>query len=163
MGVMDKFLNYMKIGDNNEADDDGFYDDDEDFIDEPVANSVVEEAEPVKNNKITKMPVKQAQAQPVARKKVTMNETSVCTFKPKAFDEAHEIVDTLLQDKIIVLNFEGVDLSISQRVLDIITGACMAIDGNLQKISNFIFIATPSSIDVSGDLQDNLTGVFDSL
>lgn len=168
MGVMDKFLNYMKIGDNNEADDDGFYDDDEDFVDDDInEESEPEYDEPVKpvthkfgvKNNVEKAPVNNTNV----KKRVTMNEASVCTFKPKSFDEAREIVETLLQDKIIVLNFEGVDLTVSQRVLDIITGACMAINGNLQKISNFIFIATPASVDVSGDLQDNLTGVFDSI
>ena len=29
---------------------------------------------------------------------------------------------------------------------------------NLQKISNYIFIATPQSVELSGDFQDLLTG-----
>ena len=44
-----------------------------------------------------------------------------------------------------------------------LTGACIAVGGNLQKISNYIFIATPASVDVSGEFQDSLTGAFDSL
>lgn len=160
MGVMDKFLGYMKIGDNNDSDDDGYYDDEEDFVEEEIEEEKPV-AEPKQEKKFGKPTTKQA-VQPT-RKKITMNDSSVCIFKPKSFDEAREIVETLLEDKTIVLNFEGVDLAVSQRVLDIITGACIAIGGNLQKISNFIFIATPASVDVSGDLQDNITGVFDSL
>ncbi|MBR5356732.1 MAG: cell division protein SepF, partial [Lachnospiraceae bacterium] len=72
-------------------------------------------------------------------------------------------VETLLENKTVLINFEGVDISISQRVLDIVTGACIAVGGNLQKISNFIFIATPASVDVSGEFQDALTGAFDAL
>lgn len=160
MGVMDKFLGYMKIGDHGD-DDDGYYDDEEDFVDDPVEEESKPVAETKSEKKFGKASVKQT-PQP-ARKKVAMNDSSVCIFKPKSFDEAREIVETLLEDKTIVLNFEGVDLAVSQRVLDIITGACIAIGGNLQKISNYIFIATPASVDVSGDLQDNITGVFDSL
>ena len=37
---------------------------------------------------------------------------------------------------------------------DFISGSCYALDGNLQKISNFIFIATPDSVDISGDFQE---------
>ena len=90
-----------------------------------------------------------------------MNESEVCIFKPQAFDEAREIVETLIDGKTVLLNFEGIDLSISQRVLDVITGACIAENGNLQKISNYIFIATPSTVDVSGATQDTLLSPFD--
>ena len=92
-----------------------------------------------------------------------MTDSSVCVFKPTGFEESREIVDTFLEDKTVVMNFEGVDLAISQRILDIVTGACIAVGGNLQKISNYIFIATPASVDVSGEFQDSLTGAFDSL
>ena len=40
-------------------------------------------------------------------------------------------------------------------------GSCYAIDGNLQKISNYIFIITPPSIEISGDFQEILSGAFD--
>ena len=36
------------------------------------------------------------------------------------------------------------------------SGAAFAIDGNLQKISNSIFLVTPAHVDISGDLQDLL-------
>ena len=33
--------------------------------------------------------------------------------------------------------------------------------GNLQKISHYIFIITPASVDISGDFQEILSGSFD--
>ena len=91
-----------------------------------------------------------------------MNESSVCVFKPQSFEEAKEIAETLLSNNTVILNFEGVDLQISQRVLDIVTGTCIAIGGNLQKLSNYMFMATPASVDVSGEFQDTLTGAFEN-
>ena len=56
---------------------------------------------------------------------------------------------------------EGLDLDLAQRIIDFTSGSCYAINGNLQKISNYIFIITPASVDVSGDFQDLLNGAFD--
>ena len=50
------------------------------------------------------------------------------------------------------------DLEIAQRIIDFISGATFAISGNLQKISNYIFLVTPTNVDISGDLQDLLSG-----
>lgn len=152
MSVFDKLSSMIKIGVENDEYED--YEDDEDYA-EPETYKKVEESRPAPK------PEKKVAAAP--KRRVSMSDTSVCVFKPKSFDESREIVDTFLEDKTIVMNFEGVDLAISQRILDIVTGACIAVGGNLQKISNYIFMATPSSVEVSGEFQDNLAGAFDAL
>ncbi len=85
----------------------------------------------------------------------------VCVIKPQNFDDAREITETLLKNRTIVMNLEGLDVDIAQRILDFTSGSCYAIDGNLQKISMYIFIITPASVDISGDFQ-NFLGGFDS-
>lgn len=80
----------------------------------------------------------------------------VCVIKPTSIDDAREITDTLLSGKAVVLNFEGVHVEVAQRIIDFTSGSSYSIDGNLQKITNYIFIATPSSVEVSGDLQNLL-------
>lgn len=60
----------------------------------------------------------------------------------------------------VILNMEGMDLGLAQRIIDFTSGCCYAIDGNLQKISNYIFIITPASVDISGDLQ-SIMDAFD--
>lgn len=82
----------------------------------------------------------------------------VCIFKPSSIEDSREITETLLQGKAVVINFEGLHVEISQRIIDFISGSCYALDGNLQKISNYIFIATPNSVDISGDFQDLFGG-----
>ena len=76
-------------------------------------------------------------------------------------EDAREITETLLANCTVVLNMEGLDLDLAQRIIDFTSGSCYAINGNLQKISNYIFIITPASVDVSGDFQDLLNGAFD--
>ena len=50
----------------------------------------------------------------------------------------------------------------AQRIIDFTSGAAFAISGNLQKISNYIFLVTPTDVDISGDLQDLLNTSFDA-
>ena len=154
MSMMDKLSSMFKTGED--VDDEYDYEEEDDYA---------EPSKPVKfdssESKISK-PFEKKSA-PQVKRKTSMVDSSVCVFKPTGFDESREIVDTFLEDKTVVMNFEGVDLAISQRILDIVTGACIAVGGNLQKISNYIFIATPASVDVSGEFQDSLTGAFDTL
>ncbi len=172
MGVMDKFLNYMKLND----DDDDYYDSDYYDDDEPVETkapiitkkaSLVREEEEImekpapkraasNSNKITQM------RQSSTRRVSSGSGMEVCVMKPTSIDEAREITDTLLSNRTVVLNLEGIDVDVAQRIIDFASGSCYAISGNLQKISHYIFIITPASVDVSGDFQDIFGGAFDS-
>lgn len=162
MGVMDKFLNYMKI---NDEDDDEYYD--EDYYDEeepelepekvkkPVSikdTDISEDTGYRKPSKVTPM------RQNVSRKAPAGNGMEVCVIKPTSVEEAREITETLLSNRTVVLNLEGLDVDIAQRIIDFTSGSCYAIQGNLQKISRYIFIITPCSVDISGDFQDILGG-----
>ena len=56
---------------------------------------------------------------------------------------------------------EGLNIYIAQRIIDFTSGATYAMHGSLQKVSNYIFLATPNGVDISGDIQ-NLVDAFDS-
>lgn len=160
MGVMDKFLNYMKLNDeDDDYYDDDYYDDSADI--KPVKKSTaakedtVAEEEPARKSapKIT----------PMARqpRKMIGAGMEVCVIKPTSVEDAREITETLLANRTVVLNLEGLDVDIAQRIIDFTSGSCFAIRGNLQKISHYIFIITPASVDISGDFQELLSGAFD--
>ena len=140
--------------DYDDYDDDDFYDDeiDEDEMDEPEEKSSFFKkksapASDVRENRFSapaKAPVsnvgssRTTSASRSARNADSRtNGNEVCVIKPSSFEDA-----------------EGLHLEISQRIIDIIYGACYALDGNLQKISNYIFIATPHSVDITGDFLD---------
>ena len=74
--------------------------------------------------------------------------------KPTSMDDAREVCDILLSGRAVVINMEGVHVDLAQRIVDFTSGACYSMNGNLQSISKYIFIVTPSSIELSGDFQD---------
>ena len=164
---MDKFLNYMKL---NGEEEDEYYDDD--YLDgddeEPVAQRKAPAAK--KEDDFEERPPKKPAAP--AGKITPINQSSskrmtnsagmeVCVIKPTSVEDAREITETLLANRTVVLNLEGLDVDIAQRIIDFTSGSCFAISGNLQKISHYIFIITPASVDISGDFQDILNGSFD--
>ena len=165
MSITDKFLGMLNLNqdysedgyDDEDMDDDGFYDRDVDvssrntrkrkeidFIDD------TEEA-PKKQVKNTNMRVV----------KKSTSGLEVVVIKPTTFEEAREITDTLLSNRAVVLNLEGIEFELAQRIIDFASGSTYAINGKLQKISNYIFIVTPPSVDISGDFQGILGGAFD--
>ena len=81
----------------------------------------------------------------------------VSLIKPTSLDDAKEICDYLLAGKAVVLNMEGIHTETAQRIIDFTSGSTYSMNGNLQKISNYIFIATPDSVELSGDFQDILS------
>ncbi|MGN0371286.1 MAG: cell division protein SepF [Enterocloster sp.] len=80
----------------------------------------------------------------------------VTMVKPTSMEDSRDICDYLLAGKAVVLNMEGIHTEIAQRIIDFASGATYSMNGNLQKISNYIFIATPDSVELSGDFQDIL-------
>lgn len=170
MGVFDKFLDIMKLNDDD-YDDDDFYDDEYDdngYDEKPSHRSFFNKKSKddygdfdmqddknvlASSNKVTPM------RQPAARRNASME---VCVVKPTSVDDSREITETLLAGRTVILNLEGMDLEIAQRIIDFVSGATFAISGNLQKISNYIFLVTPTNVDISGDLQDLLGGSMES-
>ena len=182
MGVLDKFLNAMKMNDDEGFGDDYLddeYDDYDEFEEERpkkrfLNNKYEDEPEEVMTKPSTSAapvsgpaPVK-TKSKAARSSKISPMRTAkrsggmeVCVIKPKSMEDAREITETLLEECTVVLNMEGLDLDVAQRIIDFASGSCYAIHGNLQKISNYIFIITPESVDISGDFQEILTGAFD--
>ncbi|MGN0304797.1 MAG: cell division protein SepF [Lachnospiraceae bacterium] len=160
MSVMDNFLKIMKL---NDEDNDDYYEDDDYLDDEDPKESKISsikgdsayEDEKVKKNTPRVSPIRQ---QP---RRLNGSGMEVCVIKPTSVEDAREITETLLANRTVVLNLEGIDVDIAQRIIDFTSGSCYAISGNLQKISHYIFIITPASVDISGDFQEILSGSFD--
>ena len=169
----DKFLNLLKVNDNEDYDEYDDYDDYDDY-DEPkkvfkksksddyyddseMNNKGMDDVQP-KAQKPQKFAARSSKVVPM---RTGRNNMEVCVIKPTSVEDAREITETLLAGRTVVLNLEGLDVDIAQRIIDFTSGSCFAISGNLQKISHYIFIITPASVDISGDFQEIFSGSFD--
>lgn len=153
MSLLGKVMDAMRL--NPEEEDEDYYLDD-DFEEEAPRKSLFnkknhteyeEEEEPEKPRFLGRSNPK------VVPMRRTMEVTMI---KPASMDDSRDICDYLLAGKAVVLNMEGIHTETAQRIIDFTSGATYSMNGNLQKISNYIFIATPDSVELSGDFQDIL-------
>ena len=174
MSVWDKFLDFMKLNDTDEYDDDDdFFDDDYDDV--PMAKKKKTPARGGRTSRSSsyddfddydEQPKRATggRASSSARSKVTPLRTApsrasdmeVCVVRPTTLEGTREMVEMLLSGRTVILNLEGLDLEVAQRIIDFSSGGTFSLGGNLQKISNYIFLVTPANVEISGDSQDLL-------
>lgn len=167
-GTVDKLLNFMKLTEDEEYDEEyEEYDEEEEYeeikpdkfsffkkketVDE--AAGAIEEPIPVSRE------AKKRRFSTTGNSKVvSMNGKGVEVYviKPQDFAEAQTAADLLKEGRTVVINLEGVEITVAQRSIDFVGGATYAINGSLQAVSNNIFIAAPDSIEVSGDLKSEI-------
>jgi Uncharacterized protein conserved in bacteria len=185
MGILDKFLDAIRL--NDDYDDDEFFDDD--VIDEEPApedkpksrffkkmNDDLDDADDYYDDDYDmpeKKPffAKKEKASPFGKPKTSSKITpmrkksaggmGVCVIKPTSMEDTREIADTLIANSTVLLNLEGLDVDVAQRIIDFSSGSCYSLGGGLQKVSSYIFILTPDNVEVSGDFQDILSGAVD--
>ncbi|MBS3948362.1 MAG: cell division protein SepF [Dethiobacter sp.] len=71
--------------------------------------------------------------------------------KPREFAEAQQIVEHIKTRKPVLVNLEGTELSEAKRIIDFISGATFALDGNMQKVSQQIFVFAPTQVEVNAE------------
>ena len=166
MSVMDKLINAMKFNedpydDENEAEDTEYYDEEPEKTDSAFDKEDEEMAE-VENSSAGRNPrrrnVQERESAPSQRPSVKRQYSEsgmeVCIVKPTSVNDARDVTDLILAGSTVVLNLEGLDVEIAQRVIDFTSGSCYAVQGNVMKISHYIFVITPSTVDISGDISN---------
>lgn len=148
-------------------------DNDDDFDDNEPAKTPIRAVKPAKETAAAKTTAPKTAAKPktVSKPKTSSKITplsgrtsvanmEVCVIKPNSMEDTREIADTLLDDCTVLLNLEGIDVEVAQRVIDFSSGTCYALGGSLQKVSSYIFVLTPANVEISGDFQEILNNNF---
>lgn len=92
-------------------------------------------------------------------KVVNINATTqlkVVLVKPERFENASEIADHLKEKRTVVLNLESTNKDIARRLVDFLSGVAYAGEGKIKKVAANTYIITPYSVDIMGDLIDEL-------
>lgn len=119
------------------------------FKEDPV---VINSLNDVKKERVTRM--ERTTNNKVVPIRTTPKGFEVCIMKPVTFEDSQDICDMLLSGRAAVINLEGFDVDLAQRIMDFISGAVYALNGKLHQISSYIFIICPDTVDISGDYLD---------
>jgi len=177
MSVMDKLINAMKFNDDEDYEDEEEYEDEDYYGDDKPPIQETKSTRSVPAASVTSEPEEEETSAPAPKPRKRFGSTSsaidrsesaatrqvkkqyseagmeVCIIKPTSVNDAREVTDTLLANSTVVLNLEGLDVEIAQRIIDFTSGSCYAVHGNVMKISHYIFVITPANVDVSGDIS----------
>ena len=139
-------FSFMK---KNQPEDDGYYDDEE-----PVNSGKRNASGPIRTGSNTGRGLSRSQFNAAEGMEARV-------VKPASFAEAKEITDILLSGRMVLLNIEGLNPEVAQRVVDFVSGSCYALNGNYEKISEYVHVITPSNVGISGDFHGTIpAGTF---
>ena len=99
--------------------------------------------------------IKDNRVLPMQNKSVTpnTNQFKMVVIEPKSFDECPKLVDNLKAKKPVIINLEKIESDNARKIFDFLSGATYALNGNVQKIANNIFVFAPENVDVSANID----------
>jgi cell division inhibitor SepF len=74
---------------------------------------------------------------------------SVAVFAPRSFGDVTEIADALRARQVVIVNVQGADRNLLQRVVDFTSGVAYTIDGRIQKLAEAIYLVVPAGVNVN--------------
>lgn len=80
--------------------------------------------------------------------------SQIVLYEPRVYSDAKDVAQNLLKNKAVVINFSRMDDSSAKRIVDFITGTVFALDGEIQRIGDRIFLATPPKFVTDGKISE---------
>ena len=74
------------------------------------------------------------------------NAFKLVVIEPSGFDECSKLVDSLKSRKPIIVNLEKLESDTARKIFDFLGGATYALNGNVQKVANNIFVFAPENV-----------------
>ena len=83
--------------------------------------------------------------------------SGIATENPERFETAAEIADLLREKRSVFMNLEQTPKDVARRLIDFLSGVAYASEGKIKKVAASTYIITPYSVDIQGDLIDELS------
>ncbi|MBC6679467.1 cell division protein SepF [Mogibacterium sp. BX12] len=74
-------------------------------------------------------------------------------IEPSGFEECPKLVDSLKSKKPIIINLERIESDTARKIFDFLSGATYALNGNVQKVANNIFVFAPENVDITAGVN----------
>ena len=81
------------------------------------------------------------------------NAFKLVVIEPQSFDECSRLVDNLRSRKPVIVNLEKLDTDTARKIFDFLGGATYALNGNVQKVANNIFLFAPENVNIDYNMN----------
>ncbi|WP_426447674.1 cell division protein SepF [Paenibacillus sp. S-38] len=137
MGVMNKFMNFLGLQDEEEIVE-------RERIVEPQEEIETPVQEPRKSNKGNIVSIH------------SQKNVRVILHEPRSYEETQEIADHLRSRRPVVVNLQRIRSDQATRIVDFISGTVYALNGSISKIGPNIFLCTPDTVEIHGSISEIL-------
>jgi cell division inhibitor SepF len=134
MGVMNKLMGFLGL-------------ENEEYIEETVEEEQEEQDSPTKRQPAGRsnnvVPFQ-------AREKEGIR---LILCEPRHYSDAQDIADNLRHRRPVVVNLHRVEKDQAKRIIDFLSGTVYALNGDIQKVGDTIFVCTPDHVDIQGTIS----------
>lgn len=91
---------------------------------------------------------------PVLRPKVVPlapSESAPKIVTPRLFADAKEVGDQVRNQRPVIVNLQQADAELQRRMIDFCAGVAYALDGGMERVTDGVFLVTPSNVTVSAE------------
>lgn len=138
MGVLDKFKDLVGI---------------EEYDDDDITEEEIEAAGAQLERRRVEPRSNYSRKSKVVDMQRSENPFKLVVTDPDGFDECPKLVDSLKQKKPVILNLEKIDSETARKIFDFLSGATYALDGNVQKVADNIFVFAPENVDIAATVE----------
>jgi cell division inhibitor SepF len=75
---------------------------------------------------------------------------------PKNFNDAKDVADKFKDSIPVIINLQGIETDLSKRLIDFSSGLTYALDGDIHRIADRVFLLTPNNVEVSAEERARL-------
>ncbi|MGT2742473.1 cell division protein SepF [Streptococcus plurextorum] len=86
------------------------------------------------------------QREQLAQKTPAVEKTKIAIKYPRQYEDAPEIVDLLIENESVLIDFQYMLDVQARRCLDYLSGASTVLFGNLQKVGSSMYLLTPANV-----------------
>lgn len=97
----------------------------------------------------------------LAEEQSDLEQTRIALKFPRKYEDAEEIVDLLIENECVLIDFQYMLDAQARRCLDFIDGASKVLFGSLQKVGSSMYLLTPRNVVVDADALSNPSGSRD--
>ena len=85
----------------------------------------------------------------------SMTKSKITTVRPRNFDDDAKVIADCLREEIpVIINLEDTNPEHARRIIDFALGTTYAIDGDVQQVSEYVFVCTPKTVMVTFNKEE---------
>jgi cell division inhibitor SepF len=75
---------------------------------------------------------------------------------PRSFNEAQQVADRFKADQPVIINLQAADRDLARRLIDFTSGLCYALNGNMEKVADQVYLLAPSNVSLAEEERQRL-------